>query len=433
MIVPAHDVAGFARVSLICRSDWCVDRVVAETVRDRCAVSARRSVLSCRPRGLDQHDRRRVVLLNDSYASTAIGPIEVFHSAGLLWNALKGEALSRASASRSLRWMARVSPAHIRCGCCRRSPSAAVKNADLIIVPSSGLEVEDQFARHAALLPWLRKWGSRAPTLPAPVQAPLISPRPVSWMGTRLRRIGRPLTTSVGATPRSTGGRKSSSPRTGACFAAAASIRRWTSACTSWRNSADKRSRCSAPRRLLINMPRASQSGYAVLPLSRPHDDDKIRSAEAYMEKNYARDISIERLARDLNMSPRNFIRRFKVPPGACPATTCRPCAWPSPRRCSRMCARSLQAVSAAVGYDDAAFFRAVFKRCTGMTPGEYRENFTGVSSVRPDFAKRPRVVTARSFLIEALRFDQKRESCSEIYDVEQDSRFSRHVAVGAR
>ena len=32
-----------------------------------------------------------VVFLNDNYASTAIGPIEVFYSAGLLWNTLKGE------------------------------------------------------------------------------------------------------------------------------------------------------------------------------------------------------------------------------------------------------------------------------------------------------------------------------------------------------
>jgi hypothetical protein len=35
-----------------------------------------------------------VILLNDNYASTAIGPIEVFHSAGFLWQALKGETPS---------------------------------------------------------------------------------------------------------------------------------------------------------------------------------------------------------------------------------------------------------------------------------------------------------------------------------------------------
>ena len=33
-----------------------------------------------------------VVLLDGGYASTAIGPVEVFHSAGLLWNGLRGEA-----------------------------------------------------------------------------------------------------------------------------------------------------------------------------------------------------------------------------------------------------------------------------------------------------------------------------------------------------
>ena len=32
-----------------------------------------------------------VVLLEAGYASTAIAPIEVFHSAGLLWNWLHGE------------------------------------------------------------------------------------------------------------------------------------------------------------------------------------------------------------------------------------------------------------------------------------------------------------------------------------------------------
>ena len=35
-----------------------------------------------------------VVLLEAGYASTAIGPIEVFHSAGVLWNMLHGETLS---------------------------------------------------------------------------------------------------------------------------------------------------------------------------------------------------------------------------------------------------------------------------------------------------------------------------------------------------
>jgi transcriptional regulator GlxA family with amidase domain len=38
--------------------------------------------------------------------------------------------------------------------------------------------------------------------------------------------------------------------------------------------------------------------------------------------------------------------------------------------------ATSIQAVASKVGYEDIAFFRALFKRHTGMTPGEYRGRF---------------------------------------------------------
>ena len=41
-----------------------------------------------------------------------------------------------------------------------------------------------------------------------------------------------------------------------------------------------------------------------------------------------------------------------------------------------------IQTISSAVGYDDVAFFRGLFKRATGMTPAEYRAHF-GPLSVR--------------------------------------------------
>jgi YesN/AraC family two-component response regulator len=39
------------------------------------------------------------------------------------------------------------------------------------------------------------------------------------------------------------------------------------------------------------------------------------------------------------------------------------------------------------VGYADAAFFRALFKRHTGMTPAEYRTNFAGMNFHREEIA----------------------------------------------
>src|SRR5262249_16349797 len=98
-----------------------------------------------------------VVHLNDNYASTAIGPIEVFHSAGSLWQALNGAAQDprfRVTVA-SLDGRSVTSPYGV--GLLARVPISNVKKSDLIVVPSSGLDLDDQFRRHAGLLPWLRK------------------------------------------------------------------------------------------------------------------------------------------------------------------------------------------------------------------------------------------------------------------------------------
>jgi transcriptional regulator GlxA family with amidase domain len=134
-------------------------------------------------------------------------------------------------------------------------------------------------------------------------------------------------------------------------------------------------------RALVVEMPRSNQSGYAVLPLSRPHEDDRIREVEEYIAENYANNICIDRLAERANMSPRTFIRRFKA------ATGCLPCNYLQRQRVAiarvmlECPSPSVQAVSNRVGYEDLAFFRKVFKRETGLTPGEYRAKFCSNSA----------------------------------------------------
>jgi transcriptional regulator GlxA family with amidase domain len=339
-----------------------------------------------------------VVLLNDNYASTAIGPIEVFHSAGSLWNALKGEAPEprfRVTVA-SLDGQAVTSPYSVRL--LPQVSIRSVKHADMIIVPSSGLDLENQFARHAALFPWLRKKAAQGAHIAGCCTG-------AAYLAEAGLLDGREATTH---------------------WASADDFRRRYPK-VDWRPekliTEDRRMLCSGgvyssmdlslylvekfcgheialqcAKALLINMPRANQSGYAVLPLTRAHDDDKVRTAEAYMEKNYARNISIERLARDLSMSPRNFIRRFKRATGRLPGNYLQTMRVAIAKEMLEDGARSVQVVSAAVGYEDAAFFRGIFKRCTGMTPGEYRENFTGIGDMRPACAtKRPKTASSRA------------------------------------
>jgi transcriptional regulator GlxA family with amidase domain len=134
--------------------------------------------------------------------------------------------------------------------------------------------------------------------------------------------------------------------------------------------------RCA--KALLVNMPRRHQSGYAVLPLSRPHSDEKIRAAENYIDEHFSRDLTIEVLADVVNMTPRTFLRRFKSATGRKPGEYMQSLRITIAREMLENDARSVEAVSRAVGYDDSAFFRTLFRRYTGMTPGEYRTSFAG-------------------------------------------------------
>jgi transcriptional regulator GlxA family with amidase domain len=122
-----------------------------------------------------------------------------------------------------------------------------------------------------------------------------------------------------------------------------------------------------------------------VLPLSRPHDDDSMRSAEASIERNFKRPLRVEDLARERHMSARNFIRRFRTATGRTPGDYLQATRIAVAKQLLEDGARSVQSVGLAVGYEDAAFFRALFRRHTGMSPAEYRQHFgaTGITTRR--------------------------------------------------
>jgi transcriptional regulator GlxA family with amidase domain len=346
------------------------------------SIAARRRSEARAPRGDGVLDVT-VVLLEAGYASTAIGPIEVFHSAGALWNWLQGEAPQPRFRVRTATVDGRFVTGP---GGLKLTPEFAIDDiarTDIIILSAPGWDVLDHIAQNTSLLPWLRRWHGRGAYIAGICTG-------VAYLAEAGLLDGKRATTH---------------------WSLATHYRqRWPTA--NWQPelflTEDDRIFCSGgvyasidlslylvekfcghdvalqcAKSLLVSMPRHRQSGYSVLPLSRPHTDEKVRQAEEYLQQHFDDEVSIDDLAGRAGMSPRNFIRRFKSATGRLPGGYIQLLRIAAAKDMLEHGAEPIQTVSARIGYDDIAFFRSLFKRHTGMTPGEYRTNFAQLNVQR--------------------------------------------------
>jgi len=348
---------------------------------------SRRQTPSVPPPGGDGVMDVTVVLLEAGYASTAIGPIEVFHSAGTLWNWLQGSP----PRSRFRVKIASIDGQSVTSLCALGlKPECAIgdiERTDIIILPASGWDIQDQIAKNTPLLPWLLKWHARGAYVAGICSG-------VAFLAECGLLDGREATTHWGV----------------------AEILRQRYPNVRWRPeqfvTEDHRILCSGgvyasidlslylvekfcgheialqcAKSLLVSMPRSRQTGYSTLPLSRPHSDDKIKQIEEYLHQNFDRDVSIDTLAERSSMGPRNFIRRFKAATGRVPSTYIQMLRVSAAKELLERGTTPIQTVCSKIGYDDIAFFRSLFKRHTGTTPAEYRNRFAQMNLERGELA----------------------------------------------
>jgi transcriptional regulator GlxA family with amidase domain len=127
---------------------------------------------------------------------------------------------------------------------------------------------------------------------------------------------------------------------------------------------------------LLIETPRAWQAGFGIVPLKTEHSDDAISSAQDWLHQNFHQVFPLEAPARRVGMSLRNFVRRFKQATGDSPLLYLQKLRVAAAKRLLESNHRTVQEISDAVGYQDAAFFRTLFQRHTGVSPSAYRRSF---------------------------------------------------------
>lgn len=101
-----------------------------------------------------------------------------------------------------------------------------------------------------------------------------------------------------------------------------------------------------------------------------------LRDLQLWIAEHLDSELSIERLANHMAMSPRNFARVFKEEIGETPARYVQRVRVEQARRMLEQDVCSLERIAAACGYGDVQLLRRALQRELGVPPGEYRERF---------------------------------------------------------
>jgi transcriptional regulator GlxA family with amidase domain len=118
------------------------------------------------------------------------------------------------------------------------------------------------------------------------------------------------------------------------------------------------------------------QGHFAMFKGLAQHGDTVILSAQSYIEDKFSNDIRVEDVADHVNMSKRNFIRRFKLALNLTPVDYIQRVKIEAAKKAFEQNTKSIQSVIYDVGYNDAKTFRDTFKKLTGVTPQDYRKKY---------------------------------------------------------
>jgi len=318
-----------------------------------------------------------VVMFDGGFSSTAVAPLEVFFAAGLLWNRLHGEPEQPRFHVRSASVDGRPVTSIYGLGLTPQCAIDEVGDADLILLTSPHQNAYEGIARKTSLMPWLRGSHERGSLVGGVcsgvalvAESGLLDGHSATthWALANLFRERYPavrwqaeriVTEDSGIV--CAGGMYSSIDL---------SLYLVERLC-----GHEIALQCA--KSLVVSLPRHLQSGYGVVPLSRPHRDERIKQAEQLIQGRFdRRDVSMEDVAEQLAMSPRNLLRRFKAATGHLPGEYLQLLRISAAKGLLESGRAPVQKVAESVGYDDVAFFRNLFKRHTGMTPADYRERF---------------------------------------------------------
>ena len=126
-----------------------------------------------------------------------------------------------------------------------------------------------------------------------------------------------------------------------------------------------------------IQIERDSQSSFMIFSPQKQHQDDLIRQAQVYIEKNYQEKITIDELASRLAISRRNLERRFKKVTYNSIVEYVQRVRIEAAKMTLERERENVNEAMYRAGYTDIKAFRTTFKKLTGLSPLEYKNKYS--------------------------------------------------------
>jgi transcriptional regulator GlxA family with amidase domain len=129
-----------------------------------------------------------------------------------------------------------------------------------------------------------------------------------------------------------------------------------------------------------IEIDRDSQSPFIIFQGQKEHEDEPIKKAQVFIEKNFQDKITVDQLASMFALGRRNLERRFKKATSNTVVEYIQRVKIEAAKMNLEKLRENVNEVMYNVGYTDPKAFRTTFKRITGLSPIEYRNKYNRAS-----------------------------------------------------
>ncbi len=148
---------------------------------------------------------------------------------------------------------------------------------------------------------------------------------------------------------------------------------------------------------LLLQWHAHGQGPYVAFRAPTDHGDAAVLGLQRWLRDHYPVASPVEEMLRLSGLPERSLKRRFTRATGYSPLAYVQRLRVEEAKRRLERTDAPIDEISWAVGYEDPAFFRRLFKRLAGVTPSDYRRKFRLPDFVRAGQGERPEQVARRT------------------------------------